>query len=96
LRKPKQWPPNGTILQRLNLPLLRAMLAMHRGDPALAIEELRPAETYELVNWSTVIPAPYVRGYAYLTVGDPKSAAAEFQAKWWEHALRRTSGAMLN
>jgi tetratricopeptide (TPR) repeat protein len=72
--------PNGTFLHRIDLPLLHAMIAMHRGDPAKAIEELRPAERYDWAHWPTHgVYVHYMRGYAYLATRDSKSAVAEFQ-----------------
>ncbi len=55
---------------------------MQQHDPAAAIELLRATTKYEL-SWNIesfdfLYPA-YVRGQAYLALGDGRSAAAEFQ-----------------
>ncbi len=72
---------------RLNyLPVLRALFALNRNDPANAVESLKIALPYEMGTPRTAIhgffgvlyPA-YVRGEALLALGKPTDAAAEFQ-----------------
>jgi tetratricopeptide (TPR) repeat protein len=72
------------------LPTLRALAALKVDDPSRAIELLRPAATYEFaqpgisffgaggVAFGAMYPT-YVRGMAYLGLGKPAEAAAEFQ-----------------
>ncbi len=71
--------PADTIVQNYWLPTMRAMIALHRGDTKQAIEELDAAAPYELgiQNVSTMVPI-YVRGMAYLKVGQGAEAAAQF------------------
>jgi len=78
--------PEDTSVQFTYLPTLRALLALNRGEPARAIDELQANLHYELA-----IPAidfdfffgglysAYVRGNAYLAMGQGTQAAAEFQ-----------------
>lgn len=77
-------PPSSWLLQNRYLPVMRAALAMARGNPAEAIEHLR------VINgnthyWSNdpsstdgMLP-PYLRGQAYLQLHQGKEAATEFQ-----------------
>jgi tetratricopeptide (TPR) repeat protein len=56
-------------------------MKLKSNDPAGAVEILQPALRYELANaiaFNSVYPA-YIRGCAYLQMGDGRSAAAEFQ-----------------
>jgi len=73
--------PHNTIVQCYLLPTIRAAVRLQERDPAGAIEILRPAEKYELANpdpFNSLYPA-YLRGLAYLQMGEGRSAAAEFQ-----------------
>jgi DNA-binding winged helix-turn-helix (wHTH) protein/tetratricopeptide (TPR) repeat protein len=75
--------PAATFIQKYWLPVLRAQLALHHGDPGKAIELLSPALDTETAitdefSTSSLYPA-YVRGQAYLLNGDGKAAAVEFQ-----------------
>lgn len=72
----KQHYPDDTIVQFMDLPTLRAQLALNRNDSARAIEELQSAAPYELGNGMQAI---YLRGEAYLSSRDGSKAAAEFQ-----------------
>jgi hypothetical protein len=72
----KQRYPDDTIVQFMDLPTLRAQLALNRNDSARAIEELQPAVPYELGNGMQAI---YLRGEAYLSARDGSKAASEFQ-----------------
>ena len=78
--------PEDTSVQYSYLPTLRALSALDRGEGAMAIELLRPAERYELAvpaiafNWFFGAMYPnYVRGLAYLALKQTNDAAAEFQ-----------------
>ena len=82
--------PQDTIVQFNYLPVLRARLALNRGNPAEALEALRPATSYELgattsstYGWTGMYPV-FVRGEAYLLARQAAEAAAEFQ-KILEH-----------
>ena len=77
--------PEDTVVQFNYLPTLRARLAISRGNPQRAIEDLKSATPYELgqttantYDWTAMYPV-YVRGEAYLAVHQASEAAAEFQ-----------------
>ena len=77
--------PEDTIVQFNYLPTLRARLALNKGNPTEAVENLRIAEPYELgvstncpFNWSAMYPV-FVRGEAYLAARLGNEAAAQFQ-----------------
>src|SRR5580658_4951864 len=75
--------PLDTLMQNYWLPTVRAAIALQRHDSAKAVEILRATVPYELAD-----PAPfssgtmypvYLRGQAYLGLGNGELAAAEFQ-----------------
>jgi serine/threonine protein kinase/tetratricopeptide (TPR) repeat protein len=76
--------PLDTQIQSLWLPAIEAELALHKKNPALALNTLQPGSHIELgqigfvLNMSCLYPV-YVRGEAYLEAGQGKAAAAEFQ-----------------
>ncbi len=73
--------PLDTTIQYFHLPTIRAALKLRENDPAGAVEFLRPTVKYDLVqadSFQSLYPA-YMRGIAYLQLGDGRSAAAEFQ-----------------
>jgi len=73
--------PEDTLIQHYFLPTIRAAIKVHEHDPAAAINLLRDTEKYDLAFtglWDYVYPA-YIRGLAYLQLGDGPSAAAQFQ-----------------
>jgi tetratricopeptide (TPR) repeat protein len=77
--------PEDTMVQFNFLPTLRAKLALNKGNPSEAIENLRAAAPYELgmstncpLNWTALFPV-YVRGEAYLAAREGTEAATEFQ-----------------
>jgi eukaryotic-like serine/threonine-protein kinase len=70
--------PEDTITQRHALPSIRAVIAMSRNRPAEAIKELEKIPPYEKAVWFYLLPV-YLRGVAYLKLGNPAGAAAEFQ-----------------
>jgi tetratricopeptide (TPR) repeat protein len=71
-----------TLVQNYYLPAIRAALHLHANDAAGAIEILRPALKYDFAypedGFNSLYPA-YIRGLAYLRLGDGHSAAVEFQ-----------------
>lgn len=83
--------PNGTIWNAVQLPEIRAAIALHRGQPARSVEELASASSYERAFNDAI----YLRGLAYLRLNRGAEAAAEFQkivdhkgANWasgWRH-----------
>jgi eukaryotic-like serine/threonine-protein kinase len=77
--------PNDTVLVDYWLPSIRAAIAIARGNPAAAIEDLQTAAPYELgggilpfTNGATMYPV-YLRGQAFLRMKQWREAAAEFQ-----------------
>lgn len=81
--------PEDTVVQFTYLPVLRALLALNRNQPADAVEMLQAAIPYEggtiieggsdvLLGVGSFDPA-YVRGLAYLAAHRGADAAAEFQ-----------------
>ena len=67
--------PNGTIWNSVQLPEIRAMIALNRGQPEESVELLASASPYE----RSYIEAVYLRGLAYQRMHKGAEAAAEFQ-----------------
>lgn len=81
--------PEDTKVRFIFVPALRALLALHHGQPAKAVELLQIAIPYEsgilssggsevLLGTGNLYPA-YVRGEAYLAARQGPQAAAEFR-----------------
>jgi eukaryotic-like serine/threonine-protein kinase len=73
--------PLDTLIQNYSLPTIRAAMKLNANDPAGAIAALQPSLKYELsfnFSFNSLYPA-YVRGLAYLQLGEGRLAAAEFQ-----------------
>jgi serine/threonine protein kinase/tetratricopeptide (TPR) repeat protein len=83
--------PNGTLSNAVQLPAIRAAIALTRGQPARTVELLASASPYERAYPEAV----YLRGLAYLALREGAEAAAEFEkildhkgANWggaWQH-----------
>jgi serine/threonine protein kinase len=75
--------PEDTIVQFRYLPMIRAAVALRRGDPAKAVEALTAAAPYELgqnpASLTFALYPVYLRGDAYLAARQGVSAEAEFQ-----------------
>ncbi len=82
--------PEDTSVRFAYVPTLRALSALGANDPSRAIEQLRPAATYEFAQPGIcfygsgggsfgAMYATYVRGVAYLALRKGTDAAAEFQ-----------------
>ncbi len=77
--------PLDTAINGYWLPTIRAAIEMNRREPAKAIKILEASIPYELGNplpqaeLGAFLYPVYVRGHAYLTLGQGKEAAAEFQ-----------------
>jgi tetratricopeptide (TPR) repeat protein len=73
--------PLDTLVQRYWLPTIRAAVAMERKDPTRAVELLKETSAIELgtPNGLVILVPVYVRGEAYLALGDGNRAATEFQ-----------------
>ena len=73
--------PLDTVVQNYCLPTIRAATKLNQHDPAAAVEILRGTVKYDLSVapcFNALYPA-YIRGLAYLELGQPRLAAAEFQ-----------------
>ncbi|MBV9087775.1 MAG: tetratricopeptide repeat protein [Acidobacteriaceae bacterium] len=70
--------PQETYAQKLDLPQIRARIALHSGNGSKAIEQLHAADGYEFGWFSVGVPA-YLRGLAYLAAKQSAPAAAELQ-----------------
>ncbi|HTS48381.1 MAG TPA: protein kinase [Bryobacteraceae bacterium] len=80
--------PEDTSVQFSYLPVLRALEALNRGNPAKALELTQLAAPYDLAVPATAfytgsfigaLYPVYVRGLAYSGLGRHREAAAEFQ-----------------
>ncbi len=72
--------PEDTLVQHHFIPSIRAAIKLRLHDPAAAIELLRSAAKYDLAFTGSYYLYPiYIRGLAYLELGDGQSAAAQFQ-----------------
>jgi tetratricopeptide (TPR) repeat protein len=67
--------PNGTIWNAVELPGIRAALALKQDQPARSVELLASASPYE----RAYLAAIYLRGLAYLRLRKGAEAVAEFQ-----------------
>jgi tetratricopeptide (TPR) repeat protein len=73
--------PLDTIVQTYLVPTVRAAVKLQSHDPNAAIRLLRETVQYDLAyteSFDFLYPA-YIRGLAYLQLGDGRSAAREFQ-----------------
>jgi eukaryotic-like serine/threonine-protein kinase len=73
--------PEDTQVQNYFVPTIRAAIKLKRRDPAAAVDLLRGSLKYDLAftgSFESLYPA-YIRGLAYLELGDGRSAAAQFQ-----------------
>jgi len=73
--------PEDTVVQHYLVPTIRAAIKLQQDDPAAVIDLLRGTAKYDLAwtnSFDFVYPA-YIRGLAYLKLGDGRSAAAQFQ-----------------
>ncbi len=70
--------PHDTLLNRYDLPVIRATIELDRNNPAKAIEILQPVSTYDFA-WRRGLSSLYARGQAYLKAGKGAEAAGEFQ-----------------
>ena len=78
--------PEDTFVRFTYLPVLRALSALHRGQPTESVERLQTALHYELaVNGLSVglylggLHSAYVRGQAFVAAHQYAEAVAEFQ-----------------
>ncbi len=72
--------PEGTWVNAIEVPILRAAIEIRRGNPELAIQFLVPAKQYDGAGFGSVVHWPqYLRGQAYLALHQGPEAAIEFQ-----------------
>jgi DNA-binding winged helix-turn-helix (wHTH) protein/tetratricopeptide (TPR) repeat protein len=72
--------PEDTLVQHYFIPTIRASNKLRQHDPAAAIDLLRGTTKYDLAFTGFVyLYPPYIRGLAYLELGDGRSAAVQFQ-----------------
>jgi tetratricopeptide (TPR) repeat protein len=72
--------PEDTLVQHYFIPTIRAAIKLRQHDPATAIDLLRGTAKYDLAFTGSVYLYPtYIRGLAYLQLGDGRLAAAQFQ-----------------
>src|SRR5215469_403747 len=75
--------PLDTLIQHYWLPVIAASNELSRGNAQKAVDILGPATSYDLYSPSQFQVEPiypsFVRGEAYLKLGDGQKAAAEFQ-----------------
>ena len=79
--------PLDTLVQRYWLPTIRAAVALERKDPNRAVELLKVTSAIELgqpATFTLALVPVYVRGEAYLALGDGQRAATGFQ-KFIDH-----------
>jgi serine/threonine protein kinase/tetratricopeptide (TPR) repeat protein len=67
--------PDDTLTQAVYVPWVQAVAALNGGSPKKAIELLNPASQYDKANTADI----YVRGLAYLKMGQGNEAALQFQ-----------------
>jgi hypothetical protein len=73
--------PNGTLIRGLTIPTVSALAALSENRAVQAVELLEPARPYELSQQGPSIGywPNFIRGRAYLQMGDGAKAAVEFQ-----------------
>jgi tetratricopeptide (TPR) repeat protein len=78
--------PENTVEQKVNLPLIRSIIARQRGNPTEAVDLLMQSGQYH-----RTLDVPYRLGLAYLAAKEPAKAAAQFQmllddrgSGWWQ------------
>jgi tetratricopeptide (TPR) repeat protein len=67
--------PDDTLNQTVYVPWVQAVAALNGGSPKKTIELLNPASQYDKANTADI----YVRGLAYLKMGQGKEAEQEFE-----------------
>jgi eukaryotic-like serine/threonine-protein kinase len=71
--------PADTFIQKVWIPLIHARIKLQRGNLAEAVEQTRPADTYQFGYIALGIPA-YLRGLAALQAKQGQQAVSEFQS----------------
>jgi tetratricopeptide (TPR) repeat protein len=85
--------PFSTHIQRYWLPTFRATVALQRKDATRALNSLADTRALELTDGMLDLPLvpAYLRGQAYLMLGDGKAAAGEFRKFVDHYGLVRNS-----
>jgi eukaryotic-like serine/threonine-protein kinase len=80
--------PLNTLYSRYWFPTVEAEIELQKGNAAKAVELLQVTSSYELASpaYGACMEPAYVRGQAYLQLGQGPQAAAEFQ-KILDHFL---------
>ena len=72
--------PTGELMHKFMIPIIQGAIYLQAGNPQKAIEVLNVALPYELGGEAQCCLTPaYLRGLAYLQLGQGTQAAAEFQ-----------------
>jgi predicted Zn-dependent protease len=71
-----QLQPENTLLKAVQIPEVRAILEIKRGNGAGALDQLKPAAPYDKGSSDV----PYIRGLADLEIHHPQAAIQEFQS----------------
>jgi serine/threonine protein kinase/tetratricopeptide (TPR) repeat protein len=67
--------PDNTLVQNVSVPFVQAVVALNGGKASKAIDLLKPALPYD----NATTPDFYLRGLAYLKMGQGNDAAQQFQ-----------------
>jgi len=78
--------PLDTILNKAEVPAIRAAIRLQKRDPQAAIRELEAARTYDQCSVLALAPA-YYRGLAYQAASQFDKAAAEYRSVITHRAL---------
>jgi len=70
--------PGHSPLNHGSLPSTLAVIELHRGNPAKAIEVLEQSGPYDFSEFSSLSPV-YIRGLAYLNANRGREAAEQFE-----------------
>jgi tetratricopeptide (TPR) repeat protein len=70
--------PLDTVINNISLPAIHASNEINRGNPAKAVEMLQTSVPYEF-GWESRVTPNYIRGLAYLKMGQGSQAASDFQ-----------------
>lgn len=68
--------PEDTVIQRVYLPQLMALVALSQGNPQKAQELLGDSSAYDMVRPMRLV---YLRGQSFLAMGQTTQASSEFQ-----------------
>ena len=67
------------LINTINVPIIRAGIALNEGNPGKAIELLQTATPYEFGLWGAGSAQLLARIWPYLKLHQGKEAGAEFQ-----------------